>query len=200
VHNINLVTPTHFTYQIAEALCEIKKDIKIPIVWNSSGYELVSTLECLRGIVDIFLCDVKYYSEEISREYSHAPDYFETAEKALGKMLDIAGEPCFNSDGIMHSGVILRHLVLPQGKRDSQKILEELSPYSDKVILSLMCQYTPTPLVENHPVLSRRTTTLEYRYAVEAAKRLGYDGYIQDKASAQREYTPNFNDVWDFDY
>ncbi len=199
-HNINLVTPTHFTEQIAEALSEIKKELKIPVVWNTSGYETEDGIESLKGLVDIFLCDIKYFSNETAVEYSHAADYFKTAKKAIEKMVSLVGKPVYDENGIMKTGVILRHLVLPGGRHDSESILKELSHISDSVVLSLMCQYTPTPSVEDHKLLSRRVASLEYNHAVKCANELGFDGYVQDKASAKREYTPDFEEKWDFTY
>ena len=199
-HNINLVTPTHFTMQIAEALSEIKSDLKIPIVWNTSGYETEESVEALKGLVDIFLCDVKYFSDEFAVEYSHAPNYFVSAKKAIEKMVSITGKPTYDDNGLMKSGVILRHLVLPGGRHDSESILTELAHISDSVVLSLMCQYTPTPSVESHKLLSRRVASLEYNHAVKCANKLGFNGYIQDKTSAKSEYTPDFEEKWDFVY
>ncbi len=198
VDNINLVTPTHYTEAIAEALSEIKSEIEIPVVWNSSGYELDSSIKELRGLVDIFLCDVKYFSKELSREYSHAPDYFDVAIKALSEMIKISPTPVFDENGMMRSGVIVRHLVLPGGKKDSENVLSALSRFKDNILLSLMCQYTPTPNVSSHPKLSRRTTSLEYSNAVKLANAIGFDGYTQEKSSAKSEYTPDFKDTWDF--
>ncbi len=198
VDNINLVTPTHFTKQIVSALSEIKSEINVPIVWNSSGYETPESIEALDGIVDIFLCDVKYYDNATAKEYSNAPEYFDVTLKALEKMLSIAPHPKFREDGMLESGVIVRHLVLPSTKTDSEKILESLAKYKDNIILSLMCQYTPTDNVKDHKKLKRRLTTLEYSYVVDVAKRIGFKGYIQDKASAMAEYTPDFGEKWDF--
>lgn len=200
VHNVNLVTPTHFTYQIAEALSEVKADLKIPIVWNTSGYETEESIEAIKGLADIFLCDVKYFSNETALEYSHAPNYFEVAKKAIEKMISFTGKPVYDENGVMTSGVILRHLVLPGGRHDSENILTELSHIRDSVVLSLMCQYTPTPSVKNHKLLSRRVASLEYTHAVNCANKLGFNGYIQDKASAKSEYTPDFEEKWDFIY
>ena len=200
VNNVNLVTPTHFTRQIVSALSEIKNDITLPIVWNSSGYETRESIASLRGLVDIFLCDVKYYSEALSREYSSAPDYFEAAFNALKEMLEISPTPVFDENGILKSGVIVRHLVLPGGKNDSEKVLSALAEFRENILLSLMCQYTPTSQTCGHKYLSRRTTTLEYEKVLSCADSLGFKGYTQDKSSAKSEYTPDFSETWDFIY
>jgi len=198
VENINLVTPTHFTNQIVSALSEIKNEINVPIVWNSSGYESSKSISTLEGIVDIFLCDVKYYYDTTASEYSSASGYFETAMAALEEMLKISPAPVFGENGMLKSGVIVRHLVLPSGKYESEKILEGLLKYKNQILLSLMCQYTPVEGVKNHPFLKRRVTTMEYSYVVKVAKELGFNGFTQDKSSAKSEYTPDFGEIWDF--
>ncbi len=198
VHNINLVTPSHFTSEIVSALSEIKSELGVPIVWNSSGYERPESIRALRGIVDVFLCDVKYFSSALSSEYSSAPDYFPVAMSALDEMLSNVGSPQFDTDGMMKKGVIVRHLVLPGGKSDSIAVLDALAPMKDRILLSLMYQYTPTPNVAEHKYLSRRTTSLEYDRVLKHADALGFEGYIQDKTSAKSEYTPDFSEAWDF--
>lgn len=200
VHNVNLVTPTHFTRQIVSALSEIKSELSVPVVWNSSGYETEESISSLNGLVDVFLCDLKYHSDTLSREYSSAPDYFDVSIKALKEMLKLSPHPVFDENGILKSGVIVRHLVLPGGKSDSINILESLAEFRDSIILSLMCQYTPTPNTSSHKYLSRRTTSLEYGKVLECADKLGFHGYTQDKASARSEYTPDFGESWDFIY
>ena len=199
-HNVNLVTPTHFTRQIASALSEVKSELNVPVVWNSSGYENRESIASLQGLVDVFLCDIKYFSNELSREYSSAPDYFNVTMNALTEMLKISPKPTFDENGIMTSGVVVRHLVLPGGKSDSEMILSALAEYRDNILLSLMCQYTPTPQVKTHKKLSRRTTSLEYTKVLEFADKIGFVGYMQDKASARSEYTPDFTEAWDFIY
>ncbi len=198
VHNINLVTPSHFTSQLASALSEIKHEIKIPVVWNSSGYESAESISKLSGIVDVFLCDIKYFSDLLSKEYSSAPDYFNTAMTALGEMVKITGKPKFSESGILEKGVIVRHLLLPGTKEDSLHVLESLKPFKNDILLSLMCQYTPTVNVKNHKFLSRRTTSLEYSRVVDFANECGFEGYIQERSSAKQDYTPDFTLKWDF--
>ena len=194
VHNINLVTPTHFSHKIIEALNKVKKELKIPVVYNTSGYELPCEIEKLRGYVDIFLTDIKYFSSEASKRYSSAESYYENAILAFGKMLEITGKCDFDENGIMRRGVILRHLVLPSLRHDSIKILKDVSEkYNvDDFKLSLMCQYTPDFCPDAHKELKRKITTFEYTSVVDVARQLGYDGYIQDISSASAIYTPNF--------
>ena len=200
VDNINLVTPTHFTHQIISALSEIKSEIKVPIVWNTSGYEASETLSMLEGLVDIFLCDVKYYYESTSRGYSNASDYFDVTMKALKTMLSISPRPIFGENGMLKSGVIVRHLVLPFGKYEAEKILHEILPYRNSLLLSLMHQYTPNEKVKDHRFLKHRTPTVTYTSVVRLAQELGFNGYTQDRSSAKSEYTPDFDESWDFTY
>lgn len=200
VHNINLVTPTHFTQNIVSALSKIKSEITVPIVWNSSGYENPESIRMLRGIVDIFLCDIKYKSSKLSKEYSGAEDYFDTAKKALEEMLGITGVPVFTDEGLLSSGVIVRHLVLPGSREDSADILRELEYVKSEIVLSLMRQYTPTPQTRHHPKLSRHLTSLEYKAVTDLALSLGYKGYIQSKESVGIKYTPDFEMTWGFNY
>ncbi len=191
--NINLVTPTHFTMQITKALDLIKGELKIPIIWNTSGYEKVSTLKMLAPYVDIFLTDFKYCSSDMSLRYSFAEDYFEIAKAALRRMVEITGAPLFE-EGLMKKGVIVRHLVLPRGYRDSIKVLDTVEDTvgHDNVVLSLMSQYTPDFLEDGYSELSRRITSFEYEKVSSYALSLGFAGYFQSRSSASAAYTPDF--------
>ncbi len=194
VNNINLVTPTHFCDKIRQAISLVRNELKIPIVYNTSGYELDTEIAKMAGYVDVFLCDIKYFSEEASRKYSSAPDYYEVAKKALAKMLRLVPECAFDENGIMTRGVILRHLVLPTLRHDSMKILEDIKNSFDisKLKLSLMSQYTPDFCPEEYKEIKRRLTTFEYNSVVDYAIALGYDGYIQDVSSSNVAFTPKF--------
>lgn len=193
-YNINLVSPTHFTYQIVSALDIAKPKLNIPVVFNTGGYEKVDTIELLRGYADIFLTDFKYGSSDMAKKYSAAPDYANTAQAALKKMFEITGLPDFDENGMMKRGIILRHLVLPGGRQDSVAALrlaaEAVSP-SD-MILSLMSQYTPEFTPESFKELRRRVTTFEYNFVLNEAEKLGFDGYSQAPSSASSAYTPEF--------
>ena len=194
VHNINLVTPTHYSDKIRLAIDLIRDKLRIPIVYNTSGYELDTEIQKMAGYVDIFLTDIKYYDSEISKKYSCAPDYYENAIKSFASMLKIAPECEFDNEGIMQKGVILRHLVLPTMRKDSIKILEDVSINFDisKFKLALMCQYTPDFCDDKFKEIKRRVTTFEYNSVVDKALALGYDGYIQDISSSNKIYTPDF--------
>ena len=194
-HNINLVTPTHFVRELTKVLEEAKKRLTIPIVYNSSGYESVDSLDALSGLVDVYLPDLKYFSSELSAKYSAAPDYFKVASRALLKMYSSVGEAIIE-DGLMKKGMIVRHLVLPSCRRDSIALLCELAELLpiDKIKLSLMRQFTPDFVdKDRYPELARRITTFEYESVLKHASSLGFDGYIQSAESATSAYTPSFN-------
>lgn len=193
-HNINLVTPTHFAPQIIDALDIAKTKLYIPVVYNCGGYESIKTLQLLKGYVDIFLTDFKYKSSELSMKYSSCEYYFDVASRALHEMYSQTGRPQL-VDGIMTKGVIIRHLVLPNSRKDSIEILEWLAENfaPDEIILSLMSQFTPVFECSEHPEINRRVSTFEYNKVVDKALELEFKGYIQDRNSADREYTPDFD-------
>ena len=194
-HNINLVTPTHFSSQIIEALELVSDKLKIPVVYNTSGYEEPEEIRKIGDYVSIFLTDIKYFSPELSQKYSHAKDYYKYAKESFSEMLRLQPKCVFDENGIMRQGVILRHLVLPSSRLDSIAILEDIANDFDvgAFKLSLMSQYTPEFCDKGYKELLRRVTTFEYNSVVEKAISLGYDGYIQDKSSASVCYTPDFN-------
>ncbi|MBQ8688236.1 MAG: radical SAM protein [Ruminococcus sp.] len=194
-HNINLVTGSHYTPWIIEAIHSIRDKLHIPLVWNSSGYESSETLSQLDGMVDIYLPDFKYLHKETSKGYAQAEDYPEIAKAALREMLRQAGTPVFNADGILQKGLIVRHLVLPGHRHESMALLDTLSELLPKeaFLLSLMGQYTPPEMRLPYKNLNRRLTTMEYRSVLRHAQELGFDGFSQDLSSAQSQYTPNFN-------
>lgn len=191
-YNINFVTPTHFIHRIIEAL-DIYRPA-IPAVFNTSGYERTETLEALRGYCDVFLADMKYGTEETAEMYSAAPDYPAVAVDAIAKMTEIAGEAVFDGDGMMKKGVIVRHLVLPGHRKDSQKALRLLKERvgTENIILSLMSQYTPDFAPEGMKPLTRRVTSFEYNYVRDLALEMGFEGFGQDRQSAKSAYTPDF--------
>lgn len=207
-HNINLVNPTHFVPRIIEALDRVKGRLGIPVVYNSGGYERVETLKMLEGYVDVYLPDIKYFSEETAVKLSNAPNYFETAMAAVGEMVRQTGAPVFEGyggiaeneavpDGILLKGTIVRHLVLPTLYKDSVEIIRRVGErFGGKILFSLMSQYTPFGRVTTDPGLSRlnrRITTFEYRKALDAVLAAGLRGYMQEKSSAKEEYTPEFD-------
>ena len=194
-HNINLVTPTHYADRIAEALRLVKGDLGIPVVWNCGGYERVETLKMLEGLVDIYLPDFKYISPQLAAEYSSAADYAEVATAALAEMHRQTGAVRLDAEGMMQSGVMVRHLVLPGSRSDSMAVLDRIAatvPVGE-VRLSLMRQYTPDFAPRSGPkALLRRVTSFEYDRVMERAVSLGFEGYFQTKESADKTYTPDF--------
>lgn len=192
VHNLNLVTPTHFTPQILQAL-ELAKPT-VPVVMNCGGYERVETLRQWEGKVQVYLPDLKYFSPELSAKYSAAPDYFAVASKAIMEMHRQQPQLVWEGD-LLKSGLIIRHLVLPGCMKDSLQILDFLDNHlpKDSFLLSLMSQYTPTENCKQFPEINRRVTTYEYRKVADRAAELGFSGFAQDRRSAKEEYTPPFN-------
>ena len=199
VHNINLVTPTHYLPQILKILSPIKAEIDKPIVYNCSGYENSLLIKECQGIIDIFLTDFKYKSDELSKKYSSCDNYFEVALKALEVMVDITGKSEFDSE-IMTKGVIVRHLILPSHKDDSIELLNELYNKfgNDKFLVSLMSQFTPTPSCRDYPEINRKLTSLEYKRVTDVFEQLGFNGYTQERSSAVEEYIPDFYDKGEF--
>ncbi len=195
-HNINLVTPTPHIPQIKAAIDIVRDKVHIPFIANMGGYEKPETIKALKGYIDIFLTDVKYKSFEISKNYSAAHDYFKFAVDALCEMLEICGLPQLDENGIMESGVIVRHLVLPGCRKDSFDILQSLADKfgTENFILSLMSQYTPNGHLDDLTQINRRTTAFEYNSVIDAALELGFkNAYMQEKSSATAEYTPPFD-------
>lgn len=194
-HNINLVTPTHYTDIIVKVLTEVKMELALPIVWNSGGYDSVPSLERLCGLVDIYLPDFKYADRELARQYSGAADYPEVAEAAIKEMYRQVGKFELDENGIMTKGLIVRHLVLPGCRKNSLEVLERLHnivPVED-IKLSLMSQYTPDFAMGcGYKNLERRLTGFEYSSVLDRAEMLGFDGYFQDRSSADKSYTPEF--------
>lgn len=193
--NINLVTPTHYSDTLAKLLYKIKGKLNIPVVWNSSGYEKPETLEILDGLIDIYLPDFKYADTELAGLYSDAPDYPEVALKAIHKMYSQVGKNVFGDDGLLKRGMIIRHLVLPGCRKNSFAVLDAIAssiPVSD-VKISLMSQYTPDFAIGcGFKNLERRITTFEYDSVLRYAEKLGFDGYFQERTSADKCYTPEF--------
>lgn len=193
-HNINLVTPSNYTNLLKDTLKIAKSQLKIPIVWNSSGYETVQNLKKLDGLVDIYLPDFKYSDDDLAWEYSHAKGYRKIAFDAISEMRRQQPDDLFGDDGMMQKGVIVRHLVLPGALENTKGVLQDISSIDDTMYVSLMGQYFPTPNVENHPILSRRITEDEYDQATQAFFDAGLqNGFSQDLDSATEEYVPNFD-------
>lgn len=195
-NNVNLVTPTHFAAQIAEALRRAKSNgLCIPVVYNTSGYERLETLQMLDGLVDIYLPDLKYYSRELSARYSNAPDYFECASSAIREMVRQTGKPVFDKE-LMKRGVLVRHMVMPGNIKDSKAVIKYLyETYRNDIYMSIMNQYTPPDDLEGYPEISRRVTRREYERVIDYAIALGIENaFIQEGDTAKESFVPDFDD------
>lgn len=194
VHNINFVTPTHYTSTIARILERIKPTLGIPVVWNCGGYESVETLRMLEGLVDIYLPDFKYFSPDLSRDYSSAPDYPAIATEAVQEMYRQTG-PYTEEKDLAKRGVIIRHLVLPGCRADSMNVLRHIASILPpaEFRISVMRQYTPDFAADApYKNLHRRVTDFEYTSVLDEAARLGLVGFSQGKDAATKAYTPDF--------
>ena len=193
VHNINLVNPTHFTPAIAEAL-EIAR-LPIPVVWNSSGYERADTLRTLDGLVQIYLPDLKHISPDIARICANAPDYSAHAQTALLEMNRQHGAPVYDEHGLMTSGLMVRHLVLPGCTSDSINVLNFIAEsLPEGTPVSLMGQYTPYGQAKEISGLDRILTAREYRRVISHMQALSLPGYCQKQGAADETFIPDFSD------
>ncbi len=195
VENINLVTPTSYAIQIIEAIKIAKKrGLKIPIVYNTNGYESVETLKLLEGYIDIYLPDLKYYDNELGKKYSKVNDYFKIATEAIKEMYRQVGQPMLNKNGIMKKGLMIRHLILPNNVENSKYILKWIKENIDNnVYVSIMAQYFPTYKAKETEDLNRKLTKKEY----EEVENYLYDldlenGYIQELGEHEEEYVPKW--------
>lgn len=191
-HNINLVNPTHFTPFLAEALRVYKP--KIPVVYNSGGYDSVESLRRLRGLIDIYLPDFKYFDAELAKSCSAAADYPEAARAALLEMRAQV-EDVFDANGMMQSGLLVRHLVLPKHTEDSKAVLRWVREnLGEDTYISLMSQYTPCGRTYPQKELNRRLTTAEYQKVVDEFWHLGFrNGFMQERTAADTCYIPKFD-------
>lgn len=188
-HNINLVTPTHLMPQILKALyIAIEKGLNIPLVYNTSGYELPEIIKILDGIVDIYLVDMRYADNQYSIKYSQAKDYPHYNQLSVKEMHRQVGDAEIDNNNIIKSGIIIRHLVLPNGLSASEEIIKFISKeLSKKTYVSLMSQYQPYYQAYKYPEISRRITKEEYQQAIDCLKKYGLEnGWIQDSYGRDR--------------
>lgn len=208
-HNINLVTPSHYVPEIVQALGQAA--VKIPVVYNTSSYECVQTLQKMEGLVDIYLADLKYVSPTLAKKYSHAANYPETAKSAIAEMVRQAGaaEYVYGTENgrktvvknateypdgaLMRRGVIVRHLLLPGQTKEAKRVLRYLyETYGDTIAISILNQYTPLSYVAAYPELNRRVEE-EYEEVVEYALALGIGhGFLQEGQAADESFIPAF--------
>lgn len=193
--NINLVTPTHFSDGVIDALKIAKPKLNIPVLYNTSGYERVETLRRYEGLIDIYMPDFKYMSKENAALYSSAPDYPEVAVAALLEMYRQVGACKYSEGGMLVRGMLVRHLVLPGCRKDSLDVLSVLVKILPKedILVSIMSQYTPDFAMDcTHKNLHRRLTRFEYESVTDFAATLGINGFTQELSSAKKDYTPDF--------
>lgn len=196
-NNINLVTAAHYLPQTAKALAIAKsKGLSIPVIYNSGGYEKVSSLRMLDGLVDVYLPDFKYMSSGTAGDYSNAQDYPEIAKAAIAEMVRQAGSVSIDpATALIRKGVIVRHLLLPGHVQEAKEIIFYLhDKYGDSIGLSIMNQYTPMQQMKSHPLLNRRTTRREYERLIDYAIGIGVTyGYIQEGGTAKESFIPSWN-------
>lgn len=195
-NNINLVTPTSYVPQIIEALKASKKEgLTIPIVYNTNSYENIETIKSLRGLIDIYLPDIKYYSDKYAVKYSNAPNYFDTAKNAVYEMFNQVGDIELNPDGIMKKGVIIRHLMLPGLLFDSKKVLDFVyNTFKNRVYLSLMNQYTPFYKSADYKEIDRKINRKSYDALIDYALSIGIEkGFIQEDETQSESFIPDFD-------
>ena len=197
VENINLVTPTSYTLHIIEAIKQARnKGLKIPIVYNTNGYENVETLKLLEGYIDIYLPDLKYYYDELGKKYSKVDNYFEIATSAIKEMYRQVGIPQLNEKGIMQKGLMIRHLILPNQIENSKKVLKWIKENMDNnIYVSIMAQYFPTYKAKEVDELNRKLTREEYEEVENYLYELDLEnGYIQELGEHEEEYVPKWED------
>ena len=196
VHNINLVTPTMYAYQIIEAIKIARKNgLNIPIIYNSNGYENVETIKDLKGYIDVYLPDLKYYSNEIAVKYSKAPNYFEIASKAILEMISQVGKPIFDENGIIKKGVMIRHLVLPNHIQNSKNVLKWIKEnIPEEIYIDVMAQYFPTYKAKEDELINRKLTKREYKKIENYFYLLDFkNGYMQELEEHEEEYVPKWD-------
>ena len=195
VNNINLVTPTMYAYQIIEAIKIARKNgLNIPIVYNTNGYENVKTIQDLNGYIDIYLPDLKYYSNELSKKYSKVDNYFKYTTEAIKEMYRQVGCPVFDENGIIQKGLIIRHLVLPNHLQNSKHILKWIKEnMPEDTYVSVMAQYFPTYKAKEDDLINRKLTKKEYKEIEEFLYTLDLrNGYMQELGEHEEEYVPDF--------
>jgi putative pyruvate formate lyase activating enzyme len=195
-HNINLVSPTHFVPQIVEALLlAIPRGLRLPLVYNTNAYDSPDVLRLLKGVVDVYLPDLKYSSDPVAARLSGVGDYVSVSRAAITEMYEQVGpDLVLDDEGTVARGLIIRHLVLPGGLAGSRESLSWLAEeLSNRVSLSIMAQYYPAHLARDMPVLSRRVTAAEYGEVVQFAAALGFEHAWVQEPEASLHYKPDFS-------
>ena len=190
---LDLVTPTHFTDAVLEALGD--EEWPVPVVWNCGGYEKPETLRRLEGKVQVYLPDLKYLNADVAQRYSAAPDYPEVAAAAILEMFRQVGPVEYAADGTLKKGVIIRHLVLPGQLSGAKDVMDWVAEHFEpgQVLFSLMSQYLPWGKAEQYPEINRRLRKGEARKAAEYMELLGLDGFVQEQSAASDQFIPDFD-------
>ena len=193
VHNVSLVTPTHYAFQIADALRYL--DLTVPVVWNSSGYERPEMITMLGALVDVWLPDLKFADSAVAARFTAVYDYADYAFPAVGRMAELAGAAQFDDEGMMTRGVLVRHLCLPGMTGQSKRILDWIAnTLGVSAAVSLMRQYVPAGQAKEMPPLNRRLREGEYERVFDYMINLGlHNGYIQAASAAEEGYVPSFH-------
>ena len=197
VENINLVTPTSYTYHIIEAIKMAKKNgLKIPIIYNTNGYEKIETIRALNGYIDVYLPDLKYAENELGKKYSKVDKYFEIATDAIKEMINQVGVPKFNNNGIIQRGVIIRHLVLPNHIENSKKVLKWIKEnLPADIFVSIMAQYFPTYKAKEYNEINRKLTKKEWKQIEDYVYDVGIEnGFIQELGEQEEEFVPKWEE------
>ena len=195
-HNINLVTGDHFVPEIIKALDIAKANgMDLPIVFNTSSYINKETLKCLENYVDIYLADFKYFDNETAKKYSNAENYLQVAKTAIEAMVSQKGTPVYDDAGMMTKGVIVRHLLMPGYLQESKAIIRYVyEEYGERVVLSIMNQYTPLKQVEKYPEINRKVSDAEYESLINYAISIGVkEAYVQEGETAEESFIPPFD-------
>ena len=193
-HNINLVTPTHYTDAV---LASLEEPLPVPVVYNTNGYEDVENLKRLEGKVQIYLPDLKYSDDSLAIRYSNAPGYFAAATRAIREMFRQTGRYRINEEtGLMERGIIIRHLLLPNQVENTKRVIDWVAETFEPgdVLFSLMRQYIPHGKAEDYPELNRKVTDEEYQTVEDHLFDSGIeDGFVQDEDSASKDFIPSFD-------
>jgi putative pyruvate formate lyase activating enzyme len=193
-HNINLVSPSHVIFQAADAIVAAQaRGLALPIVYNSNGYDSVDALRQVRGLVDIYLPDIKYLSNDLAQRYSGAADYADIIPNVLREMLEQVGHLDLDDDGIAHRGLLVRHLVLPGAVDNSRKCLALLAKLSPAIHVSIMSQYSPQHRAAEYSEINRPLTAREYDEVTDYALDLGLENAFIQELDSRDRYLPNFN-------
>lgn len=192
-HNVNLVSPTHVAAGVARALCIARaRGLRVPVVYNTGGYEAVETLRALEGLVDVYLPDIKYSEDQWAAVYSQLPHYVSVNRAAIAEMYHQVGDLTLDAEGIARRGLLVRHLVLPADRAGSRASLAFLASLSRQMVISLMAQYAPHHRARSMPPLDRPITAAEYERVLDAAWSLGLERCFVQALESGEAFVPDF--------